>query len=66
MYSWWLIHLECSFEIKLSTSERLGIDQLRKVRFDDGLLVLMPPPVTIDGSQVQREIYWERISVAAA
>ena len=52
--------------IDASTPERLGTDQLRKVRFEGGLLVLMPPPVTIDGSQVQREIYWERISVAAA
>ncbi len=52
--------------IDASTPERLGTDQLRKVRFEDGLLVLIPPPVTIDGSQVQREIYWERISPAAA
>jgi hypothetical protein len=52
--------------IDASTPDRLGTDQLRKVRFEEGLLVLMPPPVTIDGIQVQREIYWERISIAAA
>ena len=41
---------------------RLGTDQVRGVRFEDGLMVLQPPPRTIDGHEEHRELYWERIS----
>lgn len=52
--------------IDASAPDRLGTEQLRKVRFEGGHLVLMPPPVLIENQTVQREIYWERISAAAA
>lgn len=49
-----------------STPDRIGTEQVRKVRFDGELLVLMPPAVTINGAKVQREIVWQRISRDAA
>lgn len=53
-------------EVDASTPDRLGTKQVRKVRFDGDLLVLLPPAVTINGALVQREIVWERISRDAA
>jgi len=42
--------------------ERIGSDQVRDVRFEDGLMVLRPPPRTYGGAAEQRELYWEKIA----
>jgi Lipocalin-like domain len=41
---------------------RIGSDQVRGVRFEDGLMVLRPPVRTYNGAAEQRELYWEKIS----
>jgi Lipocalin-like domain len=41
---------------------RIGSDQVRGVRFEDGLMVLRPPVRTYNGATEQRELYWEKIS----
>jgi hypothetical protein len=41
---------------------RIGSDQVRGVRFEDGLMVLRPPLRGYGGQQEQRELYWEKIS----
>jgi hypothetical protein len=41
---------------------RIGSDQVRGVRFEDGLMVLRPPVRTNNGAAEQRELYWEKIS----
>jgi hypothetical protein len=45
-----------------SDPSRIGSDQVRGVRFEDGLMVLRPPLRTYDGVAEQRELYWEKIS----
>ena len=45
-----------------SDPNRLGSDQIRDVRFEDGLMVLRPPARTYGGQEEQRELYWEKIS----
>ncbi|MGI9404139.1 MAG: lipocalin-like domain-containing protein [Hyphomicrobium sp.] len=45
-----------------SDPARLGTDQVRAVRFEDGLMVLRPPVRSKDGKQEQRELYWQKIS----
>ena len=41
---------------------RIGSDQVRDVRFENGLMILRPPPrKTADGVE-QRELSWERIA----
>jgi hypothetical protein len=42
---------------------RIGTDQARDVRFEDGLMVLRPPVRAHGAAAVeQRELYWERIA----
>jgi Lipocalin-like domain len=41
---------------------RLGSDQVRDVRFEDGLMVLRPPTRSYGGTMEQRELYWEKIA----
>ena len=41
---------------------RMGSDQVRGVRFEDGLMVLRPPFRGYGGAAEQREIYWEKIA----
>ena len=41
---------------------RIGSDQVREVRFVDGLMVLRPPARDYGGAVQQRELYWERIA----
>jgi Lipocalin-like domain len=41
---------------------RLGSDQVRGVRFENGLMVLRPPPRPHGGGIEQRELYWEKIA----
>jgi hypothetical protein len=55
-----------TINVENSAQGHSGVRQTRKVRFDDAILVLMPPPVEVDGETVQREIHWERIGIAAA
>jgi hypothetical protein len=43
-------------------ASRIGSAQVRGVRFEDGLMVLRPPPREQDGGFEQRELYWERIA----
>jgi hypothetical protein len=45
-----------------SDPTRIGSDQVRGVRFQDGLMVLRPPVRAYDGRVEQRELYWEKIS----
>jgi len=45
-----------------SDPARIGTDQVRGVRFEDGLMVLSPPLRPYGGSPEQRELYWEKIS----
>jgi hypothetical protein len=46
----------------VSDPSRLGSDQVRDVRFEDGLMVLRPPARAYGGSVEQRELYWEKIA----
>ena len=41
---------------------RIGSDQPRGVRFEDGLMILRPPPRVVGGVTEQRELAWEKIS----
>lgn len=45
-----------------SDPSRLGSDQVRDVRFENGLMVLRPPARTYGGPVEQRELYWEKIA----
>jgi hypothetical protein len=45
-----------------SDPARIGSDQVRDVRFEDGLMVLRPPLRGYGGTMQQRELYWERIA----
>jgi hypothetical protein len=45
-----------------SDPARIGSDQVRDVRFEDGLMVLRPPLRSYGGGAEQRELYWERIA----
>jgi hypothetical protein len=49
------------------SDRRFSTPQRRHVSMKDGKLILRPPPtVRMDGSHVQRELVWERISTASA
>jgi len=41
---------------------RIGSDQPRGVRFENGLMVLRPPPRSAGGVTEHRELFWEKIS----
>ncbi|MGE0224674.1 MAG: lipocalin-like domain-containing protein [Acetobacteraceae bacterium] len=41
---------------------RIGSEQPRGVRFENGLLILRPPPRNVGGTVEQRELTWERVS----
>ena len=43
-------------------ASRIGTDQPRGVRFENGLMILQPPPRSIGGVVEHRELTWERIS----
>jgi len=45
-----------------SDPARLASDQVRKVRFENGRMVLQPPVTEWNGMRVQREMTWERIA----
>jgi hypothetical protein len=45
-----------------SDLSRIGSDQVRDVRFEEGLMVLRPPPRSYGGAAEQRELYWEKIA----
>jgi hypothetical protein len=45
-----------------SDPSRLGSDQVRDVRFEDGFMVLRPPTRSYGGAVEQRELYWEKIA----
>jgi hypothetical protein len=45
-----------------SDASRVGGDQVRTVRFDDGRLVLAPPRRLYAGVMQQQELLWERIA----
>lgn len=47
-----------------SDPARIGTDQVRDVRFQDGLMVLRPPLRAYGQAMEQRELYWERIAEA--
>jgi hypothetical protein len=41
---------------------RIGTKQPRGVRFENGLMILIPPPRVVDGVTEHREIAWEKVS----
>lgn len=41
---------------------RIGSDQVRDVRFEQGLMVLRPPARAYGASVEQRELFWEKIA----
>src|ERR1051326_2879210 len=43
-------------------ASRVGTDQVRGVRFENGLMVLRPPPRAYGRGIEQRELYWEKIA----
>lgn len=45
-----------------SDPARVGTDQVRDVRFENGLMVLRPPLRSYGGAAEQRELTWEKIS----
>jgi hypothetical protein len=45
-----------------SDTSRVGGDQLRTVRFDDGKLVLAPPRRLYAGVMQHQELVWERVA----
>jgi hypothetical protein len=45
-----------------SDASRVGGDQVRTVRFDDGKLVLAPPRRLYAGTMQRQELVWERIA----
>ena len=45
-----------------SDPSRIGSDQVRGVRFEDGLMVLQPPLRPYGAAPEQRELYCEKIS----
>jgi hypothetical protein len=45
-----------------SDPNRIGSDQVRGVRFEDGRMILLPPPRRAGGSEEFRELTWERIA----
>jgi hypothetical protein len=45
-----------------SDPSRIGSDQVRGVRFEDGRMILSPPPRRSGAHEEHREITWERIS----
>lgn len=45
-----------------SDPARMGTDQIRQVRFEDGLMVLVPPPRERNGVTEHRTLYWEKLS----
>jgi len=45
-----------------SDPSRIGSDQVRGVRFEDGRMILSPPPRQAGRSEEYRELIWERIA----
>jgi Lipocalin-like domain len=45
-----------------SDPSRIGTDQIRGVRFDGDLMILLPPPRGTGGAAEHREITWERLA----
>lgn len=43
------------------TPDWLGTDQIRAARFEAGRLHLRPPPRTVGGREIHRELAWERL-----
>jgi hypothetical protein len=39
---------------------RMGTDQVRGVKYSDGLLTLLPPPRSFEGRTQYRELVWEK------
>lgn len=45
-----------------SDASRIGGDQVRKVRFEHGGMVLAPPPRLIAAVMQHQELFWERVA----
>jgi hypothetical protein len=45
-----------------SDPTRFGTDQVRKVRIDNSLLILCPPPRVKNGKTEFREMFWKKIA----
>jgi hypothetical protein len=50
-------HVDCAPD-----PSRIGSEQPRGVRFENGLMILQPPPREVGGVVEHRELTWERIS----
>jgi Lipocalin-like domain len=42
--------------------DRIGTKQVRAVRFENGLMILIPPSRVVDGVTEYREIAWQKVS----
>ena len=45
-----------------ASATRIGSDQVREVRFENGLMVLRPPQRPYGDRMEQRELHWEKIA----
>jgi hypothetical protein len=45
-----------------SDPARMDTDQVRNVRFEDGLMILQPPPKDVNGVIYHRELSWRKIA----
>lgn len=45
-----------------SDPAQFSVPQVRKVRFQGDLMILVPPPGEVNGVKVNRELTWEKIS----
>lgn len=43
-------------------ASRFSDDQVRRVRFEEGRLVLVPPPRPFNGRMMHMELVWERLA----
>lgn len=50
-------HVDCAPD-----ASRVGTDQPRGVRFENGRMILLPPAREVGGVMEQRELTWERVS----
>ncbi|MSP04692.1 MAG: hypothetical protein EXR05_05510 [Acetobacteraceae bacterium] len=50
-------HVDCAPD-----PSRIGTDQVRGVRFENGMMILRPPARQLGAVTEQRELSWERIS----
>lgn len=48
------------------SADRFATPQVRRVRLEDGRLILVPPQVELRGRRATRELVWERVAMVPA